>query len=46
MSAYFDYMRADDTIDYQKLEDHLTVNAACDNQSAVNAVKNILLSHW
>jgi hypothetical protein len=43
-------MRVADTIDSQKLEDHditgqITVNAAGNNQSAVNAIANILLSH-
>jgi hypothetical protein len=50
VSAYFDYMRVADTIDSQKSEDRditdkITANAASDNQSAANAIANILLSH-
>jgi hypothetical protein len=50
VSKYFDYMRVADTIDSQKSEDRdiadrKTVNAARNNQSAVNAIVNILFSH-
>jgi hypothetical protein len=45
VSAYFDYIIVADTIDSQKSEDRdiTTVNAASDNQSAANAIENILL---
>jgi hypothetical protein len=44
--AYFNYMRVADTIDSLKLEHRkITVNTASDNQSAANAIANILLSH-
>jgi hypothetical protein len=39
-------MRVADTIYFQKSEDwQITVSAASDNQSAANAIGNILLSH-
>jgi hypothetical protein len=49
-SAYFDYMRVTDTIDFPEVGrpwHHWknTENAASDNQSAANAIANILLSH-
>jgi hypothetical protein len=50
VSAYVDYMRVADTIGSQKSEDRditdkFTINAASDNQSAANAIGNIVLSH-
>jgi hypothetical protein len=50
VSAYFDYLRVADTIDFPEVGRpwhhwQITVNAASDNQSAANAVANILLSH-
>jgi hypothetical protein len=49
VSAHFDYMRVADTIYSQKSEDRditdKLLNVAGDNQSAANAITNILLSH-
>jgi hypothetical protein len=50
VSAYFDYMRVADTIDFPEVGRpwyhwQITEYAASDNQSAANAIANILLSH-
>jgi hypothetical protein len=44
--VYFDYMRVADTINSQKSEDRgntrqITITAASNNQTAVNAIANI-----